>query len=359
MPASGVLGKNFPEGRSCGATWAWGGRLFVFSSDCSVALHSCGKRRAFEAAVDRIKAWPGCDAAPEAMVKFVSDVKSLKIDDACVEMAPPFQDSFEALCSLLQLLLTRGSAAASQQYLNETLDVFEDSNSFSDSMSLVSSIDAFRPADPTRDLAQVPPQRSLFFSSRFFGFNTSQVQQCLLRGSCADAIAHAMQSDLWAEALLLSHSSPDPTHVPTVARALTQRCLLPGTPLWLLHALSSGIVPAGPELHSHWRLCAKMLLRNRFPNAPEGLRALARAVLSHGDACAWMALNAAAAVFGKEDKQHAAAAKFCTAPAADIADLRNACAALADVQAAKARDASGLSDRERKLLAEEKEVCDV
>ena len=341
LPGSddGVLAKNFPEGRCCGATWAWGGNLFVFSADRGfptthmVAMHSCGKRRAFEPSVARIKAWPGCDSSPDAMVKFLGDVKSLKIDDQAVEMAPPFQDSFETLCSLLQLLLTRGSAAASQQYLNETLDIFEDSNSFSDSMNLVSSLDAFRPADPTRDLAQI--------------------QHFLLRGECGDAITHAMQSDLWAEAIILSQVTSDPSRVRAVARSLTERCLIAGTPLWFLHALNSGIVPAGPELHSHWRLCAKILVQNRFSNSVDGLRALARAVLSHGDSCAWIALNATAAVFSKEKE---AAANFCTPPAADIADLRNASAALAAVPAIKARDPSTWTDEDRTLVAKEKSI---
>jgi hypothetical protein len=335
-----ALRKNFPEGRSSGATWAWGGKLFVFATEDgmrqthAVSMHLCGKRAAFQASVARMKAWPGCDASSDAMAKFVSDLKSFKIDDQAVELVPPM-DSFEALTSLLSLLLARGSTAASQQCMGNLLNLFDDSNSFSDSMNLVSNIDAFRPNDPTRDLAQI--------------------QQHLLDGKCDMAIEHAIQSDLWAEAIILSQVTSDSSLVRSVTQRLTARCLIEGSPLWFLHSLSSGIAPAGPKLHSHWRLCAKILLQNRFANASGGLRALARAVLSHGDTCAWIVLNAIAAIVSKE-KQHAAAANFATPPAADIADLRNAMNSIASIQALKAKESSLWTDQDRRLVAMERDI---
>jgi hypothetical protein len=332
--------KNFPEGRCSGATWAWGGKLFVFASEDgmqrthAVSLHLCGKRSAFQAAVSRIKAWPGCDASSDAIAKFVNDLKSFKIDDQAVELVPPM-DSFELLTSLLSLLLSRGYSASPQQYQGDLLNLFDDSNSFSDTMNLVSNIDAFRPNDPTRDLAQV--------------------QQHLLEGKFDNAIEHAIQSDLWAEAIILSQATSSSSLVRSVTQRLTTRCLIEGTPLWFLHALSCGIAPAGLKLHSHWRLCAKILLRNRFDNAWEGLRALARAVLSHGDTCAWIVLNATAAVFSK-DKSLIAAANFATPPAADIADLRNAMKSIAFIQALKAKDSSLLTDQDKRLVAMERDI---
>jgi hypothetical protein len=338
-----VLKKNFPEGRCAGATWAWGGKLFVFAAEHgmqsthSVSLYSCGKRSAFQASVARIKAWPGCDVSLDVMAKFLSDLRSLKVDDQALELVSPFPDSFEALTSLLSLLLARGSAAACQQNPGDMMKVFDDSNSFSDTMNIVSNIDAFRPNDPTRDLAQI--------------------QEHLVEGNCDVAIEHAMQSDLWAEAIILSQFTSDSSLVRSVTQRLTERCLIEGTPLWFLHALSSGVAPAGPKLHSHWRLCAKILLKNRFSNASEGLRSLARAVLSHGDACAWIVLNATAAVFSKEKLPHAAAANFSAPPAADIADLRNAMNGIASIRALKAKDSSSWTDQDRRLVAMERDIC--
>ncbi len=337
-----VLRKNYPEGRCSGATWAWGGKLFVFAAEYgmqkthSVSFHSCGKRAAFQASVARFKAWPGCDASPDMMAKFLSDLKNFKIDDQAFEMVSPFQDSFEVLTKLMALLLACGSAAASQQHLSDLLNVFEDSNSFSDSMNLVSNIDAFRPHDPMRDLFQI--------------------QQHLLEGKCNLAVEHAMQSDLWAEAMMLSQVSSDGDLARTVHQRLTERCLIAGTPLWFLHALKSGIVPSSPNLHSHWRLCAKIMLQNRFSNASEGLRALARAVLSHGDTCAWIALNATAAVLLKDKQPHVAAASFSTPPAADIADLRDALNSIVSIRAIKTKESTLLSDQDKRLLATEREI---
>jgi hypothetical protein len=337
-----VLRKNYPEGRCSGASWAWGGKLFVFAAEYgiqkthTVSFHSCGKRAAFQASVARFRAWPGCDASPDMMAKFLSDLKNFKIDDQAFEMVSPFQDSFEVLTKLLALLLARGSAVASQQHLSDLLNVFEDSNSFSDSMNLVSNIDAFRPHDPMRDLFQI--------------------QQHLLDGKCNLAVEHAMQSDLWAEAMVLSQVSSDSDLVRTVHQRLTERCLIAGTPLWFLHALKSGIVPASPNLHSHWRLCAKIMLQNRFSNASEGLRALGRAVLSHGDTCAWIALNATAAVFCKDKQLHVAAANFSTPPAADIADLRDALNSMVCIRALKTKESMLLTDQDKRLLATEREI---
>lgn len=336
-----VLKKNYPEGRCCGATWIWGGKLFVFSNEYgmqkthSVALHACGKRPAFQASVARIKAWPGCDAAPDAMAKFLNDLKTFKIEDQALELSSPFQDSFDALTTLLSLLLARG-APASQQHFGDILSVFDDGNSFSDSMNLISNIDSFRPLDPVRDLFHI--------------------QQLLLEGKCDLAIEHAMQSDLWAEAMTLAQFKCDSAVAHIVQQRLTERCLIPGTPLWFLHALKSGIVPEGPNLHSHWRLSAKILLQNRFPNSSEGLRALARAVLSQGDACAWIVLNASAAVLSKDKQQHVAAANFATPPAADIADLRDGPDSLASIRTLKAKDSATLSDQEKRLVASEREI---
>jgi hypothetical protein len=337
-----VLKKNYPEGRCSGATWAWGGLFFTFSTvngftkTHSVSLHSCGKRVAFQPSVARIKAWPGCDASTDVMIKFLNNLKSFKIDDQAIELVSPYQDSFEALTSLLSMLLSRGRDASSEQHMKDVMQVFDDSNSFSDSMNLVRDIDAFRSSDPTRDLLRV--------------------QQHLLEGKCDEAIDYAMQSDLWAEALVLSQVASQVTLMRTVTQRLTERCLIAGTPLWFLHALNSGIVPEGPKLHSHWRLCAKILLQNRFSNTSQGLRALARAVLTHGDSCAWMALNATAAAFSKEKQQHVAAANFSTPPAADIAELRNVINGIASIRALKARESSSLTDPEKKLLATERDL---
>jgi hypothetical protein len=337
-----VLKKNYPEGRRCGAAWAMGGKLFVFSEEYgmqkthAVSLYSCGSRSAFQASVARMKAWPGCDASLDAMAKFLGDLKIFKIEDQTVELASPFQDSFEALTSLLSLLLTRSNTAF-QQHLGDMLAVFDDSNSFSDSMNVVRNIDAFRPNDATRDLGDI--------------------QQYLLEGKCDMAIEHAMRSDLWAEAMVLSQMSSDSSLLRTVNQRLTERCLVPGTPLWFVHALNSGVVPAGPELHSHWRLCAKILLQNQFCNASEGLRALARAVLSQGDACAWIVLNAAAAVVSKEKQPHIAAANISTPPAADIADLLKHVNGMASIRILKSKDNALWSDEQKRLVARERDIA--